>query len=105
MIQLDATPLDTTDLELAYNQAREILIAQAISVLWNARRNEEENGHILPTLMGELPDLPRLAFVLRFVVRSSEAEVASFLDVTPFKVRELVKNAIDLLSVDGPFSG
>lgn len=104
MIQLGATPIDTSDMELAYNQAREILIAQAISVLSNARRNEEESGNMLPTLMGELPDLPRLAFMLRLVVRSSEAEVASFLDVTPFKVRELVKDAIDLLSANVPFS-
>jgi hypothetical protein len=42
MVQLDVTPLDTSIPELAYNQAREILISQAIAVLANTRREEEE---------------------------------------------------------------
>jgi len=100
MVQLDVTPLDTSVPDLAYNQAREVLIAQAIAVLATTRRDEEENGSFLPISMGELPDLPRLAFMLRLVVRSSEIEVARFLDVTPSKVRELVKHAIDHMSAN-----
>jgi DNA-directed RNA polymerase specialized sigma24 family protein len=53
--------------------------------------------------MGDLPDLPRLAFMLRLVVRSSEVEVAKFLDVSPAKVRELVRHAIDHLSANVPY--
>jgi DNA-directed RNA polymerase specialized sigma24 family protein len=104
MVQLDVTPLDTSIPELAYNQAREILIAQAIAVLASARREEEESGSLLPVAMGELPDLPRLAFMLRLVVRSSEVEVARFLDVSPMKVRELVRHAIDHLSANVPYT-
>ncbi|HEX4650711.1 MAG TPA: hypothetical protein VH250_04335 [Granulicella sp.] len=104
MVQLDVTLLDTTIPELAYNQAREILIAQAIAVLASARREEEESGSLLPVAMGELPDLPRLAFMLRLVVRSSEVEVARFLDVSPMKVRELVRHAIDHLSANVPYT-
>jgi DNA-directed RNA polymerase specialized sigma24 family protein len=104
MVQLDVTPFDTSVPELAYNQAREILISQAIAVLANARREEDENASFFPTSMGELPDLPRLAFMLRLVVRSSEMEVARFLDVTPSKVRELVTHAIDHLSANVPCS-
>ena len=100
MVQLDVMPLDTTVPDLAYNQAREVLISQAIAVVASTRRDEEESGCMLPVAMGELPDLPRLAFMLRLVVRSSEAEVARFLDVTPTKVRELVKHAIDHFSAN-----
>ncbi len=77
-----------------------MLISQAIAVVASTRRDEEESGCMLPVAMGELPDLPRLAFMLRLVVRSSEAEVARFLDVTPTKVRELVKHAIDHFSAN-----
>jgi hypothetical protein len=100
MVQLDVTPLDTSVPDLAYNQAREVLISQAIAVLASTRRDEEESGCLLPVAMGELPDLPRLAFMLRLVVRSSEVEVARFLDISPNKVRELVKHAIDHFSAN-----
>jgi DNA-directed RNA polymerase specialized sigma subunit len=104
MIQLDVTPLDMSIPDFAYNQAREVLIAQAIGVLSTTRREEEESGNLLPISLGELPDLPRLAFMLRLVVRSSEMEVAKFLDVPPSRVRELVRHAIDHLSASVPFS-
>ena len=103
MTQLDTTPFDASAPLLAYNQAREILITQALHVLAVTRKEEEEN-RILQPGSGELPDLPRLAFMLRFVIRSSESEVAKFLDVTPLQVRELVKRAIDRLSASGPLS-
>jgi len=80
------------------------LISQSIGVLAAARRDEEESGNFFPVAMGDLPDLPRVAFMLRLVVRSSEMEVAKFLDVTPSRVRELVKDAIDHLSANVPFA-
>jgi hypothetical protein len=104
MVQLNAMPLDPNVPDLAYNQAREVLISQAISVLASVRREEEEAGSLLPVAIGELPDLARLAFMLRLVVRSSEIEVARFLDVTPSKVRELVRHAIDHLSANVSYS-
>jgi len=99
--QLDTTPFDASTPILAYNLARETLINQALDVLATTRKQEEEN-RILPPIFGELPDLPRLAFMLRFVIQSSESEVAKFLDVTPSQVRELVKLAIDHLRASGP---
>lgn len=104
MTQLNATPLDTSAPDLAYNQAREVLIAQAIAVLASVRREEQEAENLLPSAIGDLPDLTRLAFMLRLVVRSSETEVARFLDVTPSKVRQLVKHAIDHLSANVSYS-
>lgn len=104
MAQLDAIPFDGATPQLAYTQARETLITQAIAVLGLGQRQGQEGRVFEPGTLGELPDLPRLAFMLKLVLRSSETEVARFLDVTPSKVRELVQHAIDRLSLRMPFS-
>jgi hypothetical protein len=104
MEQLELIPFDVSTPSLAYNQARETLITQAIAGLGLARKGSEQDAVYLPSTLGELPDLPRLAFMLKLVLRSSEIEVAKFLDVTPSKVRELVHAAIDRLSLRVPFS-
>jgi DNA-directed RNA polymerase specialized sigma24 family protein len=101
--QLDTTPFDASAPLLAYSQAREALVSQALNVLTDAHKDDEENG-ILQAGCGELPDLPRLAFMLRFIIRSPEDEVAKFLDVTPSQVRQLVERAVDHLSAAEPLS-
>jgi DNA-directed RNA polymerase specialized sigma24 family protein len=102
--QLEMTPFDASTPLLAYTQAKEELITQAIAGLGLGCKGSEEEAEYLPSSLGELPDLPRLAFMLTLVLRSSEIEVARFLDVTPSKVRELVQVAIDRLSLRMPFS-
>jgi hypothetical protein len=97
MVQLGATPLDASNPQPTYDHAREVLISQAIRVLASTRREEAENGIFMSTGLGGLPDLPRLAFMLRLVVNSSEMEVASLLDVSPMSVRNLVRDVIDHL--------
>lgn len=104
LAQLDMTPFDASAPLLAYSQAKETLITQAIAGLGLGNKGAEEEAVYLPSTLGELPDLPRLAFMLKLVLRSSEIEVARFLDVTPSKVRELVRIAIDRLSLRVPFS-
>jgi len=104
MAQLDAIPFDSSTPLLSYSQARETLITQAIAGLALGRKVDEDDAQYEAGSLGELPDLPRLAFMLKLVLRSSEAEVAKFLDVTPSKVRELVQHAIDRLSLRVPFS-
>jgi hypothetical protein len=104
MAKLDATPFDPSTPLLSYTQARETLITQAIAGLALGRKQSEDDADLQAGCLGELPDLPRLAFMLKLVLRSSEAEVAKFLDVTPSKVRELVQHAIDRLSLRVPFS-
>ena len=105
LAQLEMTPFDASTPLLTYMQAKEELITQAIAGLGLGRkRSDEEEQVYLPSSLGELPDLPRLAFILKLVLRSSEIEVARFLDVTPTKVRELVQVAIDRLSLRVPFS-
>jgi DNA-directed RNA polymerase specialized sigma24 family protein len=102
--KLDMTAFESSIPALAYSQARDVLITQAIAVLSNARREEDENRCFQSSSIGSLPDHPRLAFMLRLIIRSSEAEVAKFLSVSPSEVQGLVKHAIDRLSVVPPIS-
>jgi hypothetical protein len=104
MAQLDAVPFDASTPQLAYTHARETLITQAIAGLGLGHKQGHEGEGFQPVHLVELPDLPRLAFMLKLVLRSSEVEVAKFLDITPSKVRELVQHAIDRLSLQVPFS-
>jgi hypothetical protein len=104
MAKLDMISFESSIPALAYNQARDVLITQAIAVLSDVRREEDENSLFQPTSLGRLPDLPRLAFMLRLIIRSPEVEVAKFLNVSPFEVQGLVKYAIDRLSVAPPLS-
>jgi DNA-directed RNA polymerase specialized sigma24 family protein len=102
--KLDMTAFESSIPALAYSQARDVLITQAITVLSDARREEDENRFLEPNSTGRLPDHPRLAFMLRLIIRSSEAEVAKFLGVSPSEVQGLVKHAIDRLSSIPPLS-
>jgi hypothetical protein len=101
MEKLDMTAFESSIPALTYSQARDVLITQAIAVLSDARRDEDQNHCFQPSSIGSLPDLPRLAFMLRLVIRSSEAEVAKFLDLSPTEVQGLVTYAIDRLSIVG----
>ena len=104
MAKLNIFPFESSIPALAYNQARDVLITQAIAVLSDARREEDENRCFQSNSIGSLPDHPRLAFMLRLIIRSSEEEVAKFLSVSPSEVQGLVKHAIDRLSVVPPIS-
>ena len=102
LAKLDMTAFESSIPALAYSQARDVLITQAIAALSDARREEDENRFFRPSSTGSLPDHPRLAFMLRLIIRSSEAEVAKLLGVSPSEVQGLVKHAIDRLSVVPP---
>jgi DNA-directed RNA polymerase specialized sigma24 family protein len=104
MEKLDITPFESSIPALAYSQARDVLITQAIAVLSDARREEDESQLFEPSSIGSLPDLPRLAFMLRLIIRSSETEVAKFLGLSPSEVQGLVTYAIDRLSIVPPIS-
>jgi DNA-directed RNA polymerase specialized sigma24 family protein len=104
MAKLDMTGLESSIPALAYSQARNVLITQAIAVLSDARREEGENRFFQPSSIRGLPDLPRLAFVLRLIIRSSQTEVAKFLGLSPSEVQGLVMYALDRFSVVPPIS-
>jgi hypothetical protein len=104
MTQLDTAFFDDSDALTPYNLAREAVITQSVDVLASRRKDEEEVNVLQAGSTCELPNLPRLAFLLRFVIRSSESAVARYLDVSPSRVRELVMDEIDYLSVRGPWS-
>jgi DNA-directed RNA polymerase specialized sigma24 family protein len=101
MAKLDTTAFESSSPALAYSQAREVLIRQAIAVLSDARREADENRPLQANSTDSLPDHPRLAFMLRLIIRSSEKEVAKFLGVSPSEVQGLVEHALDCLRV-GP---
>ena len=104
MAKLDTISFESSIPALTYNQARDVLITQAIAVLSDMRREEDENSFLQLTSLDSLPDLPRLAFVLRLIIRSSEVEVAKFLNVSPSEVQGLVRCEIDRLSIVSPIS-
>ena len=87
MAKLDMTAFESSVPAFAYSQARDVLITQAIAVLSDARREEDENQVFQPNSIGSLPDRIHLAFMLRLVIRSSEEEVAKFLGVSPSEVQ------------------
>jgi hypothetical protein len=99
MAKLEMAAFESSSPALAYSQARDVLITQAIAVLSSASREEDKTSAI-----GSLPDLPRLAFILRLVIRSPETEVARFLGLPPSEVQRLVTYAIDCLSIVPPIS-
>jgi hypothetical protein len=102
--KLEMTAFESSIPALAYSQARDVLITQAITVLSDARREEDENLLFQSNSIGSLPDLPRLAFILRLIIRSSETEVAKFLGVSQSEVQGLVMDEIDRLSSVPPLS-
>jgi hypothetical protein len=95
LARLDSIPFDTSFPLLTYNQAYDMLITQAIAVL-KLRRDQRYDGPMFVerTSHCELPDLPRLAFLLEL---ASEAEVGRFHDLSASLVSELVQYASDRL--------
>jgi DNA-directed RNA polymerase specialized sigma24 family protein len=100
--KLDTIPFEASTPALTYSQARDVLIAQAIAVLSDTRVEEHKDWSVEPNSMGRVPDLARLAFMLKLIIRSPEPEIARYLGVSPHEVQALVEYAIDRLSVASP---
>jgi len=66
------------------------------------RVKESGDWSVEPTPIGRVPDLARLAFMLKLIIRSPEPEIAKYLGVSPHEVQALVEYAIDRLSVASP---
>jgi DNA-directed RNA polymerase specialized sigma24 family protein len=99
---LDTIPFEASISALSYSQAREVLIAQAIAVVSDTRIGESKDWSVQPNCLGRAPDLARLAFMLKLIIRSPEPEIAKYLGVSPPEVQALVEYAIDRLSVASP---
>jgi hypothetical protein len=102
LAKLDTIPFETSTPALTYSQARDVLIAQAIAVVLDMRIEESKNWSIEPKPIGRLPDLARLAFMLKLIIRSPEPEIAKYLGESSHEVQPLVEYAIDRLRVDSP---
>ena len=102
LAKLDTIPFEASIPELTYNQARDVLIAQAIAVVSGMRIDAAGGWSVEPTSVGRLPDLARLAFMLKLIIRSPEPEIAKYLGVSPHEVQALIEYAIDRLSVASP---
>jgi DNA-directed RNA polymerase specialized sigma24 family protein len=102
LAKLDTLPFEASIPALTYSQARDVLIAQAIAVVSDMRVKESGDWSVEPNSTGRLPDLARLAFMLKLIIRSSEPEIAKYLGVSPHEVQALEEYAINRLSVASP---
>jgi hypothetical protein len=102
LTKLDTIPFEVSTPALTYSQARDVLIAQAIAVVSDIRIEEGGGWSVEPNSIGRVPDLARLAFMLKFIIRSPDLEIAKYLGVSPHEVLALVAYAIDRLSVASP---
>ena len=102
LAKLDTLPFEASIPALTYSQARDVLIAQAIAVVSDMRVKESGDWFIEPNSNCRLPDLARLAFMLKLIIRSPEPEIAKYLGVSANEVQALIEYAIDRLSVASP---
>lgn len=94
IVVLDAIPFDGIE-PSASEQVRTVIAGEAVAMIAEARRREmAENWDAQLFPLTDLPDLPRLVFLLRFMIRSPEAEVARLLGVEPNEMQNLVSPAI-----------
>jgi DNA-directed RNA polymerase specialized sigma24 family protein len=99
LAKLDTIPFDASIPALTYSQVRDVLIAQAIAVVSDMRIEKAGDSSVQSTFIERLPDLSRLAFMLKSIIRSPDPETATYLGVSPHEVQALVEYAIDRLSV------
>lgn len=102
LARLDTIPYEASIPALTQSQARDVLIAQAIAVVSDMRIEEAGDWSVETNSMDRLPDLARLAFMLKLIIRSPELEIARYLGVSPHVVQTLVEYAVDRLSVASP---
>ena len=94
IVLLDAIPFNGLE-PSASQQVRSIIVSEAVAMIAEARRKEmAENWNAQLFPLSGLPDLPRLVFVLRFIIRSPEAEVARLLGVELNEIQYLVSTAV-----------
>jgi hypothetical protein len=65
LAKLDTIPFEASIPALIYSQVRDVLIAQAIAVVSDIHMEEAGDWSVEPNSIGGLPDLARLAFMLK----------------------------------------
>jgi DNA-directed RNA polymerase specialized sigma24 family protein len=102
LVKLDTIPSEGSIPALTYSQVRDVVITQAIAVVSDMRIEEAGDWSVEPNPIARVPDLARLAFMLKLIIRSPEPEIAKYLGVSSHEVQALVEYAIDRLSVASP---
>jgi len=100
--KLDTIPFEVSNPAFAYSQIGDVLIAQAIAVVSDMPAEHSGDWSVEQNSIGSLPDLARLAFMLKLIIRSPEPEIANYLGVSPHELQALVECAINRLSVASP---
>jgi hypothetical protein len=87
-VQKRALPNDIT---ASYAELQKAIIRKAIELLGEIRQQEKKAQW--PLVGREIPDLARLTFILRLIIRRHEKEVADYLRITSAHVKKLVLDA------------
>jgi hypothetical protein len=86
LAKLNTIPFEASVPALIYSQIRDVLIAQAIAVVSEIRMENARYCSVDLNSIGTLPDLARLASMLKLIIRSPEPEIAKYLGVSPHNV-------------------
>jgi hypothetical protein len=87
LTKLDTISFAASIPELTYRQARDVLIAQAIAVVSDIGIEESGDWSVEPNSIGRLPDLARLAFMLKLIIRSHRAGRSATVSLTGYRRR------------------
>jgi hypothetical protein len=94
IVLLDAIPFNGLE-PFASQQVHTIIASEAVAMIAEARKKEmAENWNAQLFPLSVLPDLPHLVFVLRFILRSPEGEVARLFSMELNEIQNLVSTAV-----------
>jgi hypothetical protein len=87
LAKLDTISFESSIPELTYSQARDVLIAQAIAVVSDLCIEESGDWSVEPNSIGRSPDLARLAFMLKLIIRSHRAGGSATVSLSGYRRR------------------
>jgi hypothetical protein len=82
---LDTISFKVSIPERTYSQARDVLIAQAIAVVSDKCIETSGDWSVEPDSVGGLPDLARLAFMLKLIIGSHRADRSAMVSLSRYR--------------------
>jgi len=98
LAKLDSISLEASIPELPYRQARDVLIAQAIAVVSDKCIETSGGWSVEMDSVGGLPDLARLAFILKLIIGSHRAGRSAMVSLSSYRRRRLASRGPARLS-------